>query len=99
MKCANCTADLSPGDTFCRECGHPVSPGATPSMTVVEDVHDAAYCTHCGYPITPRPRRRWGKIIGLVVSVLLGVAFLAGMDVGRLTTPGSPVHVSAGTSS
>src|SRR2546423_11012246 len=56
MKCANCTADLSPSDTLCGECGYSVSvhdglgtspiasrastPGVTPSAGV-EDVPES----------------------------------------------------------
>lgn len=71
MKCANCQAELSPGEMFCGECGLPVQAVATSPSTATSasaracprcgSAVDAGkrFCGTCGYDLmaaTPQPQ-------------------------------------------
>ena len=61
MKCAKCSAKISPADSFCGECGHPVAVAVAPALPVdmevcpnfgTKPVPDQRFCGSCGQELS-----------------------------------------------
>src|SRR4051794_40941934 len=97
MRCANCNAELAPGEAFCGQCGTRVEPASQanapqemvrvcPKCGTVNGPDDA-YCGECGERLTLLHRRP-GSLLGRSARALGAGGVLGGAAMGAANVLG-----------
>lgn len=88
QKCANCGAELRPGDRYCGECGLPTF--VEPAPQVAPEVKSALTAP------TKTPKGTWAVVTGIVL-ILIGLGACAFGSLILIFTPMLEVHSDTGT--